>query len=112
MLDELKLWLESEGFTVGKNHLNFEMNNVGWYAWRRIEGTDCECNDKPPSLVIWPYSMVNYGETFESVEIEITGERKGVWWKLKAYAIQAKELKEKLPMIENTLVYAWNGLGI
>lgn len=112
MWEEIKVWLESEGFTIGRDNMKSEMNTVDWYAWRRIDGIDCECNDKPPSLVIWPYRYNHSGQIFEPAEIEIIGKRKGVWWKLKAYAIQAEDVKEKLPMIEKNLVHAWNGLGI
>lgn len=54
---------------------------------------DCECNKKPASLIIYacnhPYS------SGESYEVEVCGERGGIWLKLNAYCLTALEDVDK-----------------
>ena len=71
----------------------------------------CTCNERPPSLILWPYSSPfnkHNAETHDSVEFEITGEAKGNWFKLKMYSVDMAEAIDKIPAAEKYLGGAWN----
>jgi hypothetical protein len=110
--DELKAWLASSGFTVTANPMRHELNDCEWYAYRRLSSPahDCECNDRPPQIIVHPHSFSVNDRTIESVEVEITGEC-GNWWKLTGYGVACEELPGKLAGIEVNLIAAWNALA-
>lgn len=105
--------LVSVGFKVYENRFTKECNLCNWYAVRRtvLDAQECECNEgKRMQLVVTPYHY-NFRDDLVGVEIDITGEAGGIWYKLQAYSLKQEELFEKLPTIENSLVSAWNALG-
>lgn len=111
--DELKEALTVIGFRHARKPIFNEVyNTCNWYAYRKISQTfvNCECNDKPPSLIIEPSYMTVNGRAHDTCEVIITGERDNVWFQLKAYGIKASELIERLPKVEAALVAAWNNL--
>ena len=111
-MHDLKQWLIDKGFKSYNNHLKSEYNMVDWYAARRTNSKrDCECNNRPVNLVVWPCSMrIPDGAIHESTSIEVTGEYNGLWYKLEAYSLSVDELKKNFDKIEESLVRAWEEL--
>ena len=113
--DELREWLISQGFKVSQNHLGRE-NLCNWYAYKRtgLQARECECNDgKPMQIVVTPYKLVHQSlptGVMESVEVDVTGEVEGLWFKLQAYSLRHDELRERMAEIEGRLIAAWNAL--
>lgn len=109
---QLHDWLEGQGFNFGKQDAHKHLNQCSWYAWRRIKinTRECECNGPKVQLVITPYSFVTSDYKSESVEVDLTGEAGGVWWKLTAYSMKPSEIIERLDEIETSLANAWNSL--
>jgi hypothetical protein len=62
-------------------------------------------------IVVVTFSA-NMGEyVHRGIEISLTGQAKGEWWKLKAYGLSIDELTDKkLKTIEASLIAAWNAL--
>lgn len=111
-LDEFREKLQSEGWRVAPNNIAGLSNKCDWYAWSTdrdgIE-PDCACNDKPPSLIIYPYDGWHGKTRLDSIEIFITGETKtGEWLQLKAYSIKPNEFDAKWPIVRARLVAAWS----
>ena len=108
-LPELRSALEAAGWRI-ENYGAMQENACNWYAWsadRAGIAPDCECNDKPPGLVIHPYDC-RFGEVrSRSVTVDLTGERDGVWWKLTSYAVAPEEFMQRLPRIRAGLAAAW-----
>lgn len=50
----------------------------------------CESNEKPPAVCLWQYPPYP-GRDDPSFEVEISGERGGVWVKFQAYALMSLE---------------------
>ncbi len=112
-MDELKSWLEANGFRTANNSVRDMHNRCHWYAYRRssIPARECETNEgKACQIVVNPYTAEFQGKTLESVEVEVCGEASGIWWKLQAYSLTPDELRERLPEIEQSLIQAWNSL--
>ena len=105
--------LKANGFKIAEETLRNPDNLATWYAYRRSEipAVECECNDgKRMQIVIKPH-FYNYGNVkAESVEVDVTGEAGGVWYKLCAYSLPAEQLMPRLPKIEASLLAAWNAL--
>lgn len=113
-LDELRTWLEEQGFKVYKNSLGKPENECNWQAFRRtsLPCSECETNDgKPVQLAVSPYAYEIMGRRWEYAEIELTGEADGHWFNLSAYRMKPEELKAKLEGVEKSLVAAWNALS-
>ena len=110
--DELREWLITQGFNCYTESLNRD-NGCNWYACRRSEypSRECECNDgRKMQIVVRPFAYTAGLQSWSSVEVEVTGEAQGIWFKLSAYSLQADELKARLQEIEIRLLDAWNAL--
>jgi hypothetical protein len=113
--DELREWLLTQGFRVAEDNLSRD-NDCNWYAYRRSElpARECECNDgKPMQIVVHPFKYRHPStmhQEWQSVEVDVTGEAGGVWFKLQAYSLKHDELRERLGEIEGSLIAAWNAL--
>ncbi len=107
--EELRLWLEAQGFTIHKNHFSDKLNLCNWLASRKIRATirDCESNPKKLCLIIHPFSTNLHGSC-HVVEIEITGEYDSNWFKLQCYSLSPIEVVKNLETIEGRLISAWN----
>lgn len=117
-LDDLREWLLAQGFHVSQDMIRD--NGCNWYAYRRsaLPARECECNaGKPAQIVVRPHlfhhaSAPTPSGAWESVEVDVTGEANGIWWKLAAYSLKPDELRERLPEIELALVAAWNAIPV
>jgi hypothetical protein len=116
-LDYLRKWLESQGFRVSQDYFQRD-NGCNWYAYRRSElpARECECNGgETMQIVVRPHlfrhaSAPTPSGAWESVEVGVTGEANGMWFRLMAYSLKPEELRERLPEIEAALIAAWNAL--
>lgn len=111
--DELRTWLLTQGFSVAVDSLGRD-NVCNWYAYRRsaLPARECECNDgKPMQIVVRPFAYTSGTQTWESAEVDVTGEANGVWFKLSAYSLKHDELRTRLSEVEGNLIAAWNALA-
>lgn len=113
-LDDLREWLEAQGFRTAVYSLGGRDNQCNWYAYKlsTLPARECECNDgKPMQLVVRPFKCAfSPPRAWESVEVDVSGEAGGVWFKLMAYSLTPSELRSKLPEVEARLIAAWNSL--
>lgn len=112
-MNDLREWLEQQGFRVYRNGLADDLNEAKWYACRKsaLFARPCECNDdKVAQIVVYPYHSHIGGIERKSVEVEVRGQAAEDWWKLSAYGLRPEEFKERLPDIEARLIAAWNAL--
>lgn len=103
-LDDFRAALEAAGWRIGIDSIKRDGNACNWYAWKRgaITGPDCECNDKPPSLAVWPWlfdrawaesrNVPNPG----GVTLEICGESGGQWLKFQVYSLTPQLFFQRL----------------
>lgn len=88
-------------------------NECTWYAGKRVPSSHrCETNaDKDGvSVIVTPYEWRQSGHHYQSVEVDLTGEAGGVWYKLQAYSLPWESLPDKLDAITDGLVLAWETL--
>ena len=111
--DELRNWLENQGFRIYENNLVERGNQCNWYACRKtqLNARRCEKNDdRVTHITIKPFKYESLTRYFKSLEIEIVGEANGIWFNLKAYSVPEEDIYTRLDVIEQMLVSAWNGL--
>ena len=108
-MNKLKKFLEKRGYKFYKNI--FHNNLCDWYAYKCTESKrECTSNETPVQVVVTPH-IAKYNSTIcKSVEVDLTAEFNGVWWKLKAYSLSEKDVIKNLEMIEMSLVKAWEAL--
>ena len=111
-LDDLKAALIAAGWRVEKNPFQDEFNQANWYAWqpqRPKDWPNCECNDKPPALTLWPSAgtVPNTGQIYSGAEYEVCGELHGRWFKLRSYSYRLNEVIEAAPQATAHLGAAW-----
>jgi hypothetical protein len=113
--DALREWLTLQGFTCLIDALKTQGSECNWYAYRRSKypARECECNEgKPMQIVIRPFAYTAGMQSWESAEIDVTGEVHGLWYKLSAYSVPHADLMGRLSKIESKLVDAWNALSV
>ena len=109
-MNKLKKFLEKRGYKFYKNYIDPD-NQCDWYACKRTESKrECTSNEKPVQIVVTPLKYDCDGISYTSVEVNLTAEFNGVWWKLKAYSLSEKDVIKNLEMIEMSLVKAWEVL--
>lgn len=110
--DALREWLIVQGF---KCTIDSQRDNgCNWYAYRRSKypARECECNEgKSMQIVIRPFAYTVGMQSWESAEIDVTGEVRGLWFKLSAYSVKHDELMSRLQEIEVRLLDSWNALA-
>ena len=110
-LDDFRAQLEAAGWLIQADSFKSAHNECDWLAWTRDRGDlapDCACNDKPPSLIVHPYTATFRGDTHTGVEIVLTGESPaGGWLQFRAYSVTPAEFFDRLPLIRKQLQAAW-----
>lgn len=112
-IENIELFLKEQGYSFSKDSSN-NLNQCGWYAYKRSDmlARPCECNDnKQIQLVIYPYKNTHNGNTYESLEVDITGEYKNQWFKLSCYSLSPLDFYQRHKEIETSLINAWNALA-
>ena len=111
--DELRNWLETQGFRCYYNNLIEQGNKCNWYACRKtkLKARECETNDNSAvQITIRPFKFEIFTNCYKTIEIELVGEANKIWFSLKAYALTEDDVYKRLDEIEQMLVSAWNGL--
>lgn len=111
-LEEFREWMTEKGFVHYKNQFSQNGNYCNWYSCRRVkqETRECETNGHKINIAVTPFQSWFDSKRFESVQVDITGECDGVWYKLQAYSLSMEEFKEKIDDVESALVKAWGAL--
>lgn len=73
------------------------------FQWRSLPGMVCETNKKPPFVKVYAYPDIDH------VEIEITGERNGLWIEAKVYSVTREDLVKRNKEIFLAVSGMWDG---
>lgn len=84
----------------------FKPNAVSHYAptTERIGLPDCECNDKSPGMYLYEYDPILSANAplRRSYEVELVGERNGIWLKFQAYSLHTvAEIEQGIAAVKN-----------
>lgn len=75
---------------------------------RRVKSKSvCDCNDKLSVYVT--ASQLNLSDRlYDTIDVSITAEKNGKWWKLLSYSLNKEEVIKDLVSIEETLIKMFN----
>lgn len=75
-------------------HDQFNSADAMIYAPRELRAgmLNCECNDRPPALMIHRYCIRDK----ESYLVEIVGEQDSIWLKLQVYSLEDKDVDKAI----------------
>ena len=79
------------------------------FAFPRVDGPDCTCNDKPPELHIRCFpDFHSGGNTYPGgVEVHVTGEAGNVWMDANFYSINREDVGPMLPRLRVMAAAVW-----
>lgn len=110
--EALRAQLEQAGFTIYPNHKVQNINDAKWVAVQRLDGLpDCECNDKPPSLFVYPFFYHLNGAETRGVEFEVNAKMAGRWYKLTLHEINADDCMDTIERARRDLSAAWGAIA-
>lgn len=91
----------------GLNPHNSEVTDCTWSMFRRTKvetDKECLCNDKPPQIGVYFYSIEIHGIPHKSYEVEVAQENDLGWIILKYYGVDEDHLINKFDEIERSLI--------
>ena len=82
------------------------------YFYKRIQGaSNCQCNDRPPSIGITIYDLQHWDKAYTSMKINLRAETiSGDWCDLGWYSMSLDRL-EDLSTFEYLLAKAWESFN-
>jgi len=104
----IQKWLVQTGFkqypsTLSKNALSYEYRE-------KIDGPDCDCNDKPPAIhaKLHPPIPIDHNIVGPDIQFEIFGEQNEMWLKIELYSIDTYMLDNEFNLIIKRMTRIWN----
>ena len=67
----------------------------------------CLCNDKPPQIGVYLYSIEIQGILHKSYQVEVAQENDLGWIKFEYYVVDEDHLIKNFDKIERSLIRAW-----
>ena len=108
---EIKNYLvEQQGFNPYNSEVTQKLTDCTWRMFRRTKiETDkkCLCNDKPPQIGVYFYSIEIQGISHKSYQVEVVQENDLGWIKFEYYGVDEDHLIKNFDKIERSLIRAW-----
>ena len=108
---EIKEYLiERQGFNPHNSEPTQKTTGCTWSMFRRTKietDNECLCNDKPPQIGVYFYSIEIQGISHKSYQVEVVQENDLGWIKFEYYGTDEDHLIENFDNIERSLIRAW-----
>lgn len=106
-MSEVSKRLDERGWKTFPNR--FRPNAVSYYAplTERAGLPDCECNDKPPGVYVYENDPIMAADAplAHSYDVELVGERNGIWLKFQAYNLRnMTEIEQGIAAVKNAWI--------
>ena len=102
--------VKEQGFNPYNSEVSKKLTGCTWSMFRRTKietDKECLCNDKPPQIVVYFYSVELQGRTHESYQVEIVQKHDLGRINFKYYGVDEAHLIENFDKIERSLINAW-----
>ena len=108
---EIKNYLvEQQGFNPYNSEVTQKLTDCTWSMFRRTKvetDKECLCNDKPPQIGVYFYSIEIQGISHKSYQVEVVQENDLGWIKFEYYGVDEDHLIKNFDEIERSLIRAW-----
>jgi len=78
---------------------------VRMITFRGTDGPECECNERPPQIIVTVWG--DYNGHAGNVEFEVVGQQGGEWLKAKIYTVTREKAMGMLPIATEVLKSVW-----
>ncbi|MCB1716568.1 MAG: hypothetical protein KDK05_15690 [Candidatus Competibacteraceae bacterium] len=111
-MNDLKQWLEQNGFRFLKNNVKRPGNIQDWVATKSVpQARPCEVNGAR-ALTVRPHQWIFSGQITKAfADVVIAGYVNGIWYELASSGAAPNEIMQRWPEIERNLVAAWQAIG-
>ena len=102
--------VKEQGFNPYNSEGNQLYSGCTWSMFRRTKvetSKECLCNDAPPQIGVYFYSIELQGRTHKSYKVEVVQENDLGWINFKYYGIDEEHLIKNFDEIERSLIRAW-----
>ena len=102
--------VKEQGFNPYNSEGNHLFPDYTWSMFRRTKvetNKECLCNDKPPQIGVYFYSIEIQGVTHKSYQVEVVQENDLGWIKFEYYGVDEEYLIKNFDKIERSLIRAW-----
>ena len=102
--------VKEQGFNPHNSKVTQKLTDCTWSMFRRTKvetDKECLCNDAPPQIGVYFYSVELQGRTHKSYRVEVVQENDLGWINFKYYGVNEDHLIENFDKIERSLIKAW-----
>lgn len=104
--DDLRAWLQAQGFACAPNPVPDRDNLVNWYAFRRHAVTD----QAEQTIHVRPHKLQLGDRVLEIADVVVVAQIEDVSYELKAYTLGIDQIKQSLDTVSASLLAAWSAL--
>jgi hypothetical protein len=111
--DDLRAWLQAQGFACAPNPVPDLDNLVNWYAFRRqaVTGPQAEQAEQAEQTVhVRPHRLQLGDRVLEIADVVVVFQLEDLSYELKAYSLSFDQLKQRLPAVSANLLAAWGAV--
>jgi hypothetical protein len=108
--DDLRAWLQAQGFACAPNPVPDRDNLVNWYAFRRQAVTGPQAEHTEQTVHVRPHKLQLGDRVLEIADVVVVFQLEDLSYELKAYSLSFDQLKQRLPEVSTNLLAAWGAL--
>lgn len=112
--DDLRAWLQAQGFACAPNPVPDRDNLVNWYAFRRHAVTarrpGAVTNQAEQTIHVRPHKLQLGDRVLEIADVVVVAQIEDVSYELKAYSLGIDQTKQSLNGVSASLLAAWSAL--
>ena len=102
--------IKEQGFNNYNSEVTQKLTDCTWSMFRKTKvetDKECLCNDTPPQIGVYFYSIELQGVIHKSYQVEIVQENDLGWIDFKYYGVDEEHLIKNFDKIERSLIKAW-----
>ena len=102
--------VKEQGFNPYNSEATQKLTDCTWSMFRKTKvetDKECLCNDTPPQIGVYFYSIELQGVIHKSYQVEIVQENDLGWIDFKYYGVDEEHLIKNFDKIERSLIKAW-----
>ena len=102
--------IKEQGFNPYNSEVTQKLTDCTWSMFRKTKvetNKECLCNDTPPQIGVYFYSIELQGVIHKSYQVEVVQENDIGWINFKYYGVDEENLIKNFDKIERSLIRAW-----
>ena len=111
--DDVIAMLKANGYVQFKHPIENEHRLFESHFQKHVKSDSvCETNDRlSVNVALTSFTVPNTSNVINSVNVEITAEKKSKWWNINCYSMTTVECMEQFDEVESTLIKMFNTIA-